>query len=611
MKISHINKYFNVKIFKSLYEKLKLKKTVVNFDLFNKLKIKCIFNKQVFTVTLSILLALTFSGYGIYKAESKHEDTAYDITDNKAEEYFYEEEYDKAIAEYMNIFNKDSESPIWLVKISEIYSVEGNIEKSKLYIDKAKELRNKNIAGNKEILDEKFSTDDTELLNYIIFTEFMNKDYSTALKDGEDALRKYKANKTITKTMLTVYMANGQADKAKSLIDNYPVDKNSAYDMAENSRMKMLLDQWDEGLEMLKQAWNKDKDEYKIFDIIAQISAYNKDLLLEKITNLSTKSPDEAVYKVWLAKIYSMRPETSDMAQKLLDEVKTKDAGKIEIVLIQSSIYENLNKTNDADELINTLIVNNENDYRVLHTAGWYYLQKKDYLQALTYCKKSIIKNKNYPDNYGFLMPEILKAMGKSEEGEPYFRTALLKEPYNYNIMLTLSNFYWYTAKNTTKALEYFKFAEIVKPNDPEIKYNMAMIDLDNKKADDAISLLKKCIAIDDSVPKYHRTIGTIYMVNGKFEDGIKEIRSAYDSDKEDILTLNNAGAYYFISDQPSLSKGLYNFQKAYEGINATTDDYTKKTITDNYDKAKKFVDDYNNSKGDESLKVPDFVLFY
>jgi tetratricopeptide (TPR) repeat protein len=567
-------------------------------------------NKERISIVISVILGLTVSVGLISKNDSTDFREKNIIVDNVAEGYYYAGQYDRAVEEYLKLIEADERSPLWYLKISEIYSVRGDVENSRKYIQLAKDLRKKNIEENKELLDKHFKSKDVEVLNYIVFTEFMNKDYKQAMEDGEEALKKYGDSKLLIKTMIPVYMVNSETGKAKVLVALYKTDENSAYDIAEHARMKMLLDQWEEGLDQLKHAWYVDKDEYKVFDVLAQIAAYNKDKLLERITNRSNASPAEPSYKMWLAKVYSMREETSELAERFLVDAQGSDVGDIEKILIRASILQNTQQVEKADELINKLIEDNKNDYRVLHTAGWFYLQKNDLENALEFCKQSIVKNKNYPDNYGFLMPEILKAMGKDIEGEPYFRTALQKEPYNYNIMLTIANYYWYTTKNSEKALEYLRFAEIVKPNDPEIKYNMALIHLTNQREEEAIELLKEATKLDDAVPKYHRTLGTIYITREKFADGIREIRSAYQADKEDILTLNNAGCYY-ITVPADLERGVYNLQKAFEGINNSTDEYTKKAITENYNKAKKLLADYKNGRGGESLAIPEFILFY
>lgn len=565
--------------------------------------VKIVLSKKYFKYIMQSLVAIVGIFLCFYmftfKPEVKHQ-VVYKISDNKAEEYFYNSDYSKAITEYENISAKDKGNGWWLVKISEVYSVKGDLVNSRKYIDSAKKLASadKNAARKAKIL------------NYIVFTELMNKDFKQALDDGSSAIKTYPKNESLIKTMFSVYMDNGQNTDASKLISNYPVNKKSAYDMAEYSRMLMLVGRWDEGFTELRKAWSIDKDEYKIYDVLSQTYNYNKDILLDKITTLSSKNVTDSAYAMWLAKIYSMSADTSDEADSLLVSLKGKNIGNIEVKLIQAAIYQNENQSAKADELFNSVIKKYPNDYRVLHTAGWYYLNKKDYDNALKYCKLSIIKNKDYPDNYGFLMPEILRGLGKGIEGEPYFRIAMSKEPYNYNIMVNIGNYYCNNSQNFAKAIEYYKFAEMIKPQDAEIKYSMALAYLSSKDVKNCIKILTECTTLVPSEPKYHRTLSTVYMTQGDYDKAYGQIKLAYAADEQDILTLSNAGCYY-ITYKNELQRGFYNFQKAYEGINKLTDSYTKSKITENYNAAKKLLEDYNNGKGNESLKIPNFTLFY
>ncbi len=584
------------KTFKSSLVKLKdLNKEDIK-ALFERIKIGFKENTKAYvifgTIGIFLVISLGVSVSKLVKTTSTASRKA-SIVDNAAEEYYYKGQYDKAIEEYVKLQQKDPSNGLWYAKMSEIYSVMGSIERSKEFLLRAKELGSKNV----------------EVLNYIVFTEFMNKDYSSALSQGEEALAQFPKDKKLIKTMFSVYMANNMLEKAKDLISGYPADIKSAYDVAEYARMLMVVGQWEEGYNELRVAWNIDKDEYKIYDILAQIAVYNKDVLLENITSFAEKNPNDLAYKMWLAKIYSLDEATAEQAIKIIEELKSAEVGKIEIKLFEAAAFQSLKQYDKADELIKKVIDDNKDDYRVLHTAGWYYLNNNNYTMAEKYCRESIAKNKNYTDNYGFLMPEILKAQGKVAEGEPYFRTALFKEPYNYNIMLTVANYYWYTTKDTEKAIENFKLAEIIKPDDPEIKYNMALINISNQKTNDSIELLKQAIKLSDSTAKYHRTLGTIYLINGKPAEAIKEIRYAYGSDETDIMTLNNAGCYYVTQDT-NLSKGEYNLRKAQEGITESTDKYTADTIKSNYKKVKELLDKYNNGSN-ETLKIPELVLFY
>jgi len=45
--------------------------------------------------------------------------------------------------------------------------------------------------------------------------------------------------------------------------------------------------------------------------------------------------------------------------------------------------------------------------------------------------------------------------------------------------------------------------------------------------------------------------------------------------------------------------------------LNNSYDDYTKKIIVENYDKAQKLKESYTKGKDNQELKIPEFTLFY
>lgn len=456
---------------------------------------------------------------------------------------------------------------------------------------------------------EKLIEKDKEFINHVVFTYFMNKDYDDALKIGEKFLDTYEGYKPLIKTMYTVYMVNGEKSKAEELVKKYPVDEESAYDMAVLAKMQMILNDWDKGLDTLKEAWNKDKDEQKVFDIIAQEAAYNKNFILEKLVERVSKEPEELAYKMWIAKVYSMSSVSADMADKYLQELDEKDVGKVNIKIIKAKNYENLGESEKAAELLGEITKENKNSYIAYHTEAWNYYEKGEYDKALEMADKSILANKDYPDNYGFLIPDVMMKKGNTEEAEPYFRTALLKEPFNFNIMVKIADFYWYTAKDSNAAYEYFNLASLVKPMDSEVNYNMAMIKLSNNEMDAAVDLLKKSISLNEAIPKYHRTLGTVYMNKEKYTEAITEVRYAYSADKADPLTLNNAGCFY-ISINGDLDRGMINLKAALDGKDSINDEEIKKAIEDNYNKAKNLYDEFQKETG-ASIPVPEFTLFY
>ena len=138
----------------------------------------------------------------------------------------------------------------------------------------------------------------------------------------------------------------------------------------------------------------------------------------------------------------------------------------------------------------------------------------------------------------------------------------------------------------------------------------MALIKLANKNIVDAIEILKICSKLNGTVPKYHRTLATIYMTENKQVEAKVEMDDAYQADDQDIMTLNNAGCYYITFEQ-NLDRGFYYISKAYKNLNNSYSDDTKKIIVENYDKAQKLKESYAKGKDNQELKIPEFTLFY
>ena len=529
------------------------------------------------------------------------------IATNAGEASFYNGKYDIAVAEYTKLQEKE-EWPIWNVRIAEIYSVKGEFVKSNEILGKVYETRNKIMDTKKEegnTLEDK----DEELTNNIVITTLQTGESKMALEYGELFLIDHPDDKNLLRTMFSVYMVNGNKDKAKKIVDNYPSDDESANDLAILARMYMLIDDFDKGFSILKEAWYKDKNEIKIFDVIAQIADYNKADVLDKISKLEKKEPDELAYKIWKAKIYSMSKDYADKAEELVTNLEKEDAGNINLMLIKANMYQSQGETEESKEVLKEIINDEPDSFIGYHAAAWQAYNNNRYDEAFKNAERSILMYKDYPDNYGFLIPEIMAKQNKSEGAEPYFRTALYKEPFNYNIIVKTAEYYGNTLKDTTKALHYYELASKVKPNDAEIYYNMALIKINNQREDEAIELLKKSISINNKTSKYHRALGTVYLNKEKSEEAIKEIRNAYAIDKNDILTLNNAGCYY-IAIEGDVDRGMINLKAAYDGINEKTSAEDKQTIIDNYNRVKNLSDAYNKRNG-ATLMVPDLKLFY
>ena len=559
------------------------------------------------SITMIMCLSITIGITVVVKSVTQTNKAEVSIATNSAEAAFYNKKYDAAIAGYTKL-QEEEEWPIWNVKIAEVYSVKGDFVKSNEIIQEVYETRNKIIDTKKEEIDT-IEIKDRELANYIVFTTLMNGEEKKALEYGEIFIQEYPNDKNLLKTMFTVYMVNGNKDKAKEIVDNYSTSDETASDIAILARMNMLVDDFDKGFTLLKDAWYKDKNEIKIFDVIAQIADYNQTDILDRISKLEKNDPDELSYKIWKAKIYSMSKESAEKADELVNDLEDEDVGSINLALIKSNMYQSMGEVEKSKDVLEEIIKSDPDSFIGYHAAAWQAYNNKEYNEAFKYCEKSIIMNKDYPDNYGFLIPEIMTKQKKTEEVEPYFRTALYKEPFNYNIIIKIAEYYGNTVQDASKALHYYDLASKIMPNDAEIYYNMALIKINTQREDEAVELLKKSISLSNKIPKYHRALGTVYLNKEKNEEALKEIRNAYAIDKKDILTLNNAGCYYIAIDG-DVDRAMVNIKAAYDGINEKTSAEDKDTITQNYNRVKNLSDAYNKRNG-ATLTVPDLKLFY
>jgi len=543
-------------------------------------------------ITIVSLMLVSFFIIAMCKSAVGDAEVVTSITDNPAEDYFYKKEYDKAVDEYAKLQVKE-EWPLNLVKEAEVYSVKGENKISDRLLNEAFEKRNALMDEQGKI---KYKGLDGELVNYIAFTALMNKNYKKALEYGEVFLLDNKGNKNLERTLFTIYLANGNKEKAKDILENYTFDDKSSEDMVSYGRMNLLVDNYSVAFSSLKDAWDINKDEIRVFDVIEEMGYSNLEDTINKITALSQKDPEENAYKVWLAKCYSMDKNKADKGIVLIGELKEEKLGDSVFKGISAEIEKNAGNKEESDKIIKSIIDKKEKTYIDYNIEGQYYFDNKEYDKALEACKQSILKNKDYSDNYGFLMTDIMIKKKQVEMAEPFFRTALRKEPLNYRLILNIADYYNNIAKNTDIAYSYYNLAVTIKPNNDKIYYSMALANLNNRKSEEAINQLKKAIQLKGNEILYHNALSVIYFNNNKMGDSIKEIRAAYAIDKNNIKALNNAGCYY-ITNTDEIERGVENLLGAYAKMDKNTDSETKSTITLNYEKAKRYLKDHNQNK--------------
>lgn len=522
------------------------------------------------------------------------------IANNSAEALVYEGNYGNAILEYEKLQEKE-QWPAYSIEIAKVYSLQGDFIRSNELLKNIYETRNKIIdSDGKEKHEE-----DKNLLNDILFTSMINGDYQKALEYGEVFLTEYPDDKNLISTMFMVYIINDRIESARIILNTYPTNEITSDDLIKLANMNAIIDNYDQAFTLLKEAWNMDNDNLGILDALEEIYLENKEYVMEEVNKLHDENKNEAVYKVWLAKLYSLDSETINEADKLITELDEKNIENLNVRFIKADVYKSLGRIKESKSILNDIYEEYEESYIGYYAKAINKYNFADYESALNACKQSILLNRDYVANYSVMLPKIMDKLDQNQLEEAYLRIALQKQPYNYNLILKTAEYYSNVLKDSNKGLYYYELASKINSKDADVLYNMAIIKINTQRIDEAVELLEKAIEIDNGKSQYYRALGSVYLIQEKNELAIKAIRDAYSKDKEDILTLNNAGCYYSIVEK-NISRALTNFKAAYEGIDENTTSEQRAIITDNYNRVKAIDED---SK--VAFTITDFKLFY
>ena len=532
-------------------------------------------NKYIGSI-VTLVLSIVFAFVVLISIQFIMGDEAVTISNNKAEEYYYDGKFDDAINEYM-LMQNDDVWPIWTVKAAEVYSVKGDMAQADNLLREAVVKRDKVMLEN----GDKYIEQDQELINKVVFTFYINNELEQAESLGEYYLTTYSKYKPLLKTMFAVYLANGDTKSAEDVVASYPIDDESAYDLAILAKMQIMLGNYDDGLNNLKKSYNLDKNEIKSFDVIMETCEFDKSTLLDEINKLSEENPKEEAYQVWLEEINILDESNVNSVEGIIDEINT------------------------------SIDVNNldEDSYVYNYVEAWNYYNKGQYDKALEACNAAIVANPEYINTFGILIPKILIVTENPDKVEGYFRTAIYNEPFNYNLITSISRIYENDLKNYDKAKEALNFALSLNKDEDVLYYNLAFIDLAMENIDEAITNLKKAISVDENNYKYYRTLGTVYFNNKDYDKAIESIRKAYSLNEKDVLSLNNAACYYIMVEK-DIWRGYSNIESAYNDMPSDLDQDLKDVITKNYEVIKKVYDKYVNDES-TAINIDNLELVY
>ncbi len=126
------------------------------------------------------------------------------------------------------------------------------------------------------------------------------------------------------------------------------------------------------------------------------------------------------------------------------------------------------------------------------------------------------------------------------------------------------------------QAQKYFSQAAAQNDGNPQLLYMLAFCFYKMRSYHAAQQQIEKAVALDQSNPEYHLLLGEILSSSRDFQNAIKELEIAYDSNEisdKDAISLNLANSYYEL--------GNYSKAREYYGQVLTKDNVASEKVVD------------------------------
>lgn len=145
----------------------------------------------------------------------------------------------------------------------------------------------------------------------------------------------------------------------------------------------------------------------------------------------------------------------------------------------------------------------------------------QDFAGARDEFAKAVALNANLPAVHG-LYAQALQLTGDSEQSSKEFERELAIDPYNFEANLRLGA-NAREEQNYDNANKYFNRALETRPGDPGVRYQLALIDSDESRLDDARQKLEALVKQWPNFTEAHVSLSMVYYRLKRPEDGKRE----------------------------------------------------------------------------------------
>ena len=145
----------------------------------------------------------------------------------------------------------------------------------------------------------------------------------------------------------------------------------------------------------------------------------------------------------------------------------------------------------------------------------------QDYAGARDEFAKAVALNPNLPEVH-VLYAKALVFTGDSDMSAKEYKTELTVDPYNFDANLQLGA----TARqeqNYDEAKKYFERAQATRPGDPGVRYQLALVAIDQGRLDDARQILEGLVKQSPQFTEAHVSLSLVYYRLKRPEDSKRE----------------------------------------------------------------------------------------
>lgn len=238
-----------------------------------------------------------------------------------------------------------------------------------------------------------------------------------------------------------------------------------------------------------------------------------------ELERVHREKPENRQAVLLLADCYMRMGREQDVV-RVLEPEETKYPEDLAIAYLLGTAYIRQKRVAEGQVLVDRILRNGDSAeaHLMLGTAK---MEVSDFAGARDEFAKAVALNPNLPEVHG-LYATALMYTGDSDLSGKEFLAELRQDPFNFEANLQLGAIAK-QQQNYTQARKYFERAGETRPGDPGVRYQLALLAIDDGSLDQARVMLESLIKDSPQFLEAHVSLAQVYYRLKRPEDGKRE----------------------------------------------------------------------------------------